>query len=42
MAVLIDTNILLALAFPRDVNHRRARDLMAKLTGAFGQYTVII
>jgi predicted nucleic acid-binding protein len=32
MSVLIDTNILLALAFPRDVNHENARVAMRELT----------
>lgn len=31
MAVLIDTNIFLALAYPLDVNHQRARETMRDL-----------
>ncbi|MBZ0310666.1 MAG: PIN domain-containing protein [Anaerolineae bacterium] len=31
MAVLIDTNILLALSFPKDINHSRAREIMRGL-----------
>jgi uncharacterized protein len=32
MPVLIDTNILLALAFPKDPNHVKARSAMRELT----------
>jgi predicted nucleic acid-binding protein len=32
MAVLIDTNVLLALAFPKDTNHQTARTAMRDLT----------
>ncbi len=33
MAVLIDTNIFLALAFPRDPNHGRVQTVMRELSG---------
>ena len=33
MSVLLDTNLLLALAFPRDINHQKARIAMRDVIG---------